>query len=62
MQAGFRQRRKQLHNALGRELPITRDALEAAFAGCGIDSERRPQTLSVAEWRCLLEAVGDRLA
>ena len=62
VQAGFRQRRKQLHNALGRELPIPRDALEAAFAGCGIDSERRPQTLSVAEWRCLLEAVGDRLA
>ena len=62
VQAGFRQRRKQLHNALGRELPIPRDELEAAFAGCGIDSERRPQTLSVAEWRCLLEAVGDRLA
>ena len=62
VQAGFRQRRKQLHNALGRELPIPRDALDAAFAGCGIDSERRPQTLSVAEWRCLLEAVGDRLA
>jgi 16S rRNA (adenine1518-N6/adenine1519-N6)-dimethyltransferase len=62
VQAGFRQRRKQLHNALGRELPIPRDELEAAFAGCGIDSERRPQTLSVAEWRCLFEAVGDRLA
>jgi 16S rRNA (adenine1518-N6/adenine1519-N6)-dimethyltransferase len=62
VQAGFRQRRKQLHNALGRELPIPRDELEAAFAGCGIDSERRPQTLSVAEWHCLLDAVGDRLA
>lgn len=62
VQAGFRQRRKQLHNALGRELPIPRDELEAAFAGCGIDSERRPQTLSVTEWTCLLGAVGDRLA
>lgn len=62
VQAGFRQRRKQLHNALGRELPIQRDELDAAFSRCGIDSERRPQTLSVAEWRCLHEIVGDRLA
>jgi 16S rRNA (adenine1518-N6/adenine1519-N6)-dimethyltransferase len=58
VQAGFRQRRKQLHNALGRELPVPRPALEAAFAACGIDSERRAQTLSLAEWACLT----DRLA
>jgi 16S rRNA (adenine1518-N6/adenine1519-N6)-dimethyltransferase len=55
VQAGFRQRRKQLHNALGRELPVPRAALEAAFAACGIDSERRAQTLSLAEWGCLNE-------
>lgn len=53
VQAGFRQRRKQLHNALGRELPVSRPALEAAFAACGIDSERRAQTLSLGEWECL---------
>jgi 16S rRNA (adenine1518-N6/adenine1519-N6)-dimethyltransferase len=53
VQAGFRQRRKQLHNGLGRELPVPREALTAAFAACGIDSERRPQTLSVDEWACL---------
>jgi 16S rRNA (adenine1518-N6/adenine1519-N6)-dimethyltransferase len=58
VQAGFRQRRKQLHNALGRELPVPRPELEAAFAACGIDSERRAQTLSLAEWACLT----DRLA
>lgn len=62
VQAGFRQRRKQLHNGLGRELPVPREELDAAFAGCGIDSERRPQTLSVDEWVCLLGAVGGRLA
>jgi 16S rRNA (adenine1518-N6/adenine1519-N6)-dimethyltransferase len=53
VQAGFRQRRKQLHNALARELPLVREALEAALAGCEISPDRRPQTLSVAEWACL---------
>ena len=53
VQAGFRQRRKQLHNGLGRELPVPPPALAAGFATCGIDSERRPQTLSVEEWACL---------
>jgi 16S rRNA (adenine1518-N6/adenine1519-N6)-dimethyltransferase len=55
LQAGFRQRRKQLHNALGRELPVPRTELEGAFAACGVDSERRAQTLSLAEWACLTE-------
>jgi 16S rRNA (adenine1518-N6/adenine1519-N6)-dimethyltransferase len=53
VQAGFRQRRKQLHNALGRELPVDRARLADAFAACAIDSERRAQTLSLAEWGCL---------
>jgi 16S rRNA (adenine1518-N6/adenine1519-N6)-dimethyltransferase len=55
VQAGFRQRRKQLHNALGRELPVPRATLAGAFAACGIDSERRAQTLSLGEWDCLNE-------
>ena len=53
VQAGFRQRRKQLHNGLGRELPLPPGALDAALATCGVDPERRPQTLSVDEWACL---------
>ena len=53
VQAGFRQRRKQLHNALSRELPIARDTLGAALSACGIAPDRRPQTLSVEEWACL---------
>jgi 16S rRNA (adenine1518-N6/adenine1519-N6)-dimethyltransferase len=61
VQAGFRQRRKQLHNALGRELPVPRPALEAAFAACGIDSERRAQTLSLGEWECLTTHLGPLL-
>jgi 16S rRNA (adenine1518-N6/adenine1519-N6)-dimethyltransferase len=43
VQAGFRQRRKQIHNGLGRELPIERGQLEAALATCGIDPERPNQ-------------------
>ncbi|TMB57934.1 MAG: ribosomal RNA small subunit methyltransferase A [Chloroflexi bacterium] len=57
VQAGFRQRRKQLHNGLGRELRLAPDELAGALAGCGIDPERRPQTLSVEEWACLATAL-----
>ena len=53
VQAAFRQRRKQLHNALSRELPIAREMLDAALVACGVAPDRRPQTLSLAEWACL---------
>ena len=53
VQAGFRQRRKQIHNGLGRELPLPPGVLDAALDRCGVDPERRPQTLSVDEWVCL---------
>ncbi|HEU5324724.1 MAG TPA: 16S rRNA (adenine(1518)-N(6)/adenine(1519)-N(6))-dimethyltransferase RsmA [Candidatus Limnocylindria bacterium] len=58
VQAGFRERRKQVHNGLTRELPVDRDAVEAALAACDVARDRRPQTLSVPEWACL----ADRLA
>ncbi|MGI8659306.1 MAG: 16S rRNA (adenine(1518)-N(6)/adenine(1519)-N(6))-dimethyltransferase RsmA [Candidatus Limnocylindria bacterium] len=58
VQAGFRQRRKQVHNGLTRELPVERDEVEAALDACGVDPERRPQTLSVDEWRCLTDQIG----
>ena len=60
VQAGFRQRRKQVHNGLTRELPVDRDVVEAALAACGVDPERRPQTLSVDEWACLAADLGPR--
>ncbi len=62
VQAGFRQRRKQIHNGLGRELPIERSQLDAVLATCGVDPERRPQTLSVDEWSCLAAAIGPLLS
>jgi 16S rRNA (adenine1518-N6/adenine1519-N6)-dimethyltransferase len=58
VQAGFRQRRKQVHNGLAHELPVAREAVAAALARCGIDGERRPQTLGVDEWACLATALG----
>ncbi len=61
VQAGFRQRRKQIHNGLGRELPFERGELQTALAACDVDGERRPQTLSVSEWACLTEQLAPRL-
>ncbi|MEO6579169.1 MAG: 16S rRNA (adenine(1518)-N(6)/adenine(1519)-N(6))-dimethyltransferase RsmA [Candidatus Limnocylindria bacterium] len=58
VQAGFRQRRKQVHNGLTRELPVERDTVMAALDACAIDPERRPQTLSVDEWRCVTDQIG----
>jgi 16S rRNA (adenine1518-N6/adenine1519-N6)-dimethyltransferase len=58
VQAGFRERRKMLHNVLTRQLPVPGAAVAAALAAAGIDSNRRPQTLSVAEWIGLLGALG----
>jgi 16S rRNA (adenine1518-N6/adenine1519-N6)-dimethyltransferase len=61
VQAGFRQRRKQLHNGLTRELGLARERVDAALLACEIDSERRPQTLTVDEWACVADAVGPEL-
>ncbi len=58
VQAGFRQRRKQVHNGLSRELPVDRERVAEALAACGVDPERRPQTLSLDEWACLAGALG----
>jgi len=57
VQAGFRQRRKQVHNGLSRELPVDREAVTAALERCGVAPDRRPQTLSVEEWACLTAAL-----
>jgi 16S rRNA (adenine1518-N6/adenine1519-N6)-dimethyltransferase len=53
-QAGFRERRKMIHNVLARQLPgLDRELVDAALAACGIAPDRRPQTLSVDEWLAL---------
>jgi 16S rRNA (adenine1518-N6/adenine1519-N6)-dimethyltransferase len=58
VQAGFRERRKMLHNVLARQLPVPADRVRAALEAAGIDGERRPQTLSVEEWLRLLGTLG----
>jgi 16S rRNA (adenine1518-N6/adenine1519-N6)-dimethyltransferase len=57
VQAGFRERRKMLRNVLARQLPYDAARIEAGLAAAGIADDRRPQTLSVAEWLALLDAL-----
>jgi 16S rRNA (adenine1518-N6/adenine1519-N6)-dimethyltransferase len=59
VQAGFRERRKMLHNVLARQLPLEPGRVDAALAAASIAPERRPQTLAVGEWIALLEALGE---
>ena len=58
VQAGFRERRKMIHNVLARQLPgLDRERVDAALAACSIRPDRRPQTLSVGEWLALRVAL-----
>jgi len=66
VQSGFRERRKMIRNVLARQLRTGEDGatgsqlgqarVDAALAAAGIEGDRRPQTLSVADWIRLLEA------
>ncbi len=58
VQAGFRERRKMIHNVLVRQLPgLDRAIVGGALETCAIAPDRRPQTLSVEEWMRLREAL-----
>jgi 16S rRNA (adenine1518-N6/adenine1519-N6)-dimethyltransferase len=58
VQAGFRERRKMLHNVLARQLPVPSERIDAALSAATIAPDRRPQTLDVGEWLRLLEELG----
>jgi len=59
--AGFRQKRKQVANSLAAELGLPKDEVVAWLEAVGIDPMRRAQTLSVDEWVALtLAAPADR--
>jgi len=59
VQAGFRERRKMLHNVLSRQLTsVGRARVEEALAAAGIAADRRPQDLSVDQWMALSRAIG----
>ena len=51
--AGFSQKRKMLHNALCAGLTWPKNAVTDLLASASIDSRRRAQTLSLAEWHSL---------
>jgi 16S rRNA (adenine1518-N6/adenine1519-N6)-dimethyltransferase len=53
--AGFGTRRKTLRNALGRE--FERDRVAAALGACGIDGDRRAETLTIEELAALARAM-----
>jgi len=58
VQAGFRERRKMIHNVLARQLPVEADRVARALEAAGVAPDRRPQTLGVGEWIALREALG----
>ncbi len=50
VQAGFGERRKQLHNSLTHGLHYKNEIIRAWLAEAGIEASRRAETLSIAEW------------
>ncbi len=60
VQSGFRERRKMVHNVLVRQLDLPAAQVDAALLAVGIERDRRPQTLSVAEWIALRAVLDGR--
>jgi 16S rRNA (adenine1518-N6/adenine1519-N6)-dimethyltransferase len=50
VQAGFSERRKQLHNSLTHGLHRKNEEVRTWLAAAGIDASRRAETLSIEEW------------
>ena len=50
VQAGFSERRKQIHNSLARGLHRKDAEVQALLKAAGIDPGRRAETLSIEEW------------
>lgn len=50
VRAGFRNPRKQLHNALSQAVWLPPDGAQAWLDACDIDPMRRPGTLTLEEW------------
>ena len=50
VQAGFSERRKQLHNALTHGLHGKNEDIRAWLTAAGIETSRRAETLSIEEW------------
>jgi 16S rRNA (adenine1518-N6/adenine1519-N6)-dimethyltransferase len=59
--AGFAQRRKQLRNTLASTLHLDRDAVADRLDAVDISYKRRAETLSMAEWGQVYEALAPLL-
>ncbi|MBV9021811.1 MAG: 16S rRNA (adenine(1518)-N(6)/adenine(1519)-N(6))-dimethyltransferase RsmA [Ktedonobacteraceae bacterium] len=57
VQAGFSEKRKQLHNSLTHGLHRKNEDIQAWLAEAEIDSSRRAETLSIEEWLRLWHVV-----
>lgn len=57
VQAGFSEKRKQVHNALSRGLHRKDEEVRAWLATANIDPSRRAETLSIEEWLRVWEVV-----
>ncbi len=62
VRAGFAQRRKQLRNTLASILHLDPQRVEAAFAGVQISHTRRAESLSMAEWQQVYDALAPLLS
>jgi 16S rRNA (adenine1518-N6/adenine1519-N6)-dimethyltransferase len=57
VRGAFQQRRKQLHNSLRANLALDAAQVDNALRVAGVEPEARPQTLDVAAWLRLTEAL-----
>ncbi len=57
VRAGFGQRRKQLRNALSHGLGMPTATVEEAMRRCGLDPQRRAETLDLGEWAALVRCL-----
>lgn len=61
IRAGFAQKRKMLRNTLAAGLHISSEEAAARLTAAGVNPQRRAQTLSLAEWKTLVNELQDKL-
>lgn len=61
VQAGFSQRRKQLHNALTHGLHYKNELMRAWITSAQIDPSRRAETLNIEEWLRLWRTIEEAI-
>ena len=56
IKAGFSQKRKKLRNSLSAGLNVSTAEIEEIFSRADLDPQRRAETLSIEEWKNLIQA------